>query len=86
MKMQDAPTFMRYFNHGKDKKEIEALEDKPMPKFMLFSNHAETMAAILHSFDFPMLLIEPSYMVLVNFYLDTSSYNVDLKLDKYSSK
>ena len=57
-----------------------------MPKFMLFSNHAETMAAILHSFDFPMLLIEPSYMVLVNFYLDTSSYNVDLKLDKYSSK
>ena len=58
-----------------------------MPKFMLFSNHAETMAAILHSFDFPMLLSpEPSYMVLVNFYLDTSSYNVDLKLDNFSTK
>ena len=85
MKMQDAPTFMRYFNHGKDEKDIEALEDKPMPKFILFSNHAETIASILHSFESEMLLSpEPSYMILVNFYLDTSSY--DIKLDNFSKK
>ena len=58
-----------------------------MPKFVLFSNHAETLGSILHSFDFPRLLSpEPSYMLLVNFYLDTSSYDVDLKLDNFSSK
>ena len=58
-----------------------------MPKFVLFSNHAETIASILHSFDFPMLLSpEPSYMILVNFYLDTASYDVDLKQKHFSKK
>ena len=56
-----------------------------MPKFILFSNHAETIASILHSFESEMLLSpEPSYMILVNFYLDTSSF--DVKLDKFSKK
>ena len=56
-----------------------------MPKFILFSNHAETIASILHSFESELFLSpEPSYMILVNFYLDTSSY--DVKLDKFSKK
>ena len=58
-----------------------------MPKFVLLSNHAENIASILHAFDSPMFLSpEPSYMILVNFYLDTSSYDVDLKLKNFSSQ
>ena len=42
-----------------------------MPKFVLYSGHAETVAPILHAFKSPLLLNpDAGSMVLVNFYVD----------------
>lgn len=60
---QDAEMFMHYFNMTGDA--------TAMPKFVLYSAHAETIAPILHAFESPLLLNPtPASMVLVNFYAD----------------
>lgn len=42
-----------------------------MPKFVLYSAHAETVAPILHAFDSPLLLTpEPAAMVMALYYED----------------
>ena len=49
-KMQDASTFMHYFNRTG-----QVSDTTPMPKFILYSAHAETVAPILHTLDHPLL-------------------------------
>ena len=52
---------MKYFSKSTDA--------TSMPKFVLYSAHAETVAPILHALKHPLLLNpEPSAMVLVNYY------------------
>ena len=47
-------------------------EATAMPKFVLYSAHAETVAPILHALQNPQLVTPPpASMVLVNYYLDT---------------
>lgn len=42
-----------------------------VPKFVLYSAHAETVAPILHAFDSPLLLTpEPAAIVMVLYYED----------------
>ena len=55
---------MHYFN-------MTGRVQESMPKFVLFSAHAETVAPILHAFNHPLLLTpDPASMVLVNYYED----------------
>lgn len=62
--LQDASTFMHYFNMTGT-----ATSTTAMPKFVFFSAHAETIAPILHAFEAPLVLNpDPASMVLVNFY------------------
>ena len=49
-KMQDATMFMHYFNRSG-----QVSDTTPMPKFILYSAHAETVAPILHAFDSALL-------------------------------
>ena len=52
-----------------------------MPKFILYSAHAETVAPILHAFDSALLETpQPAAMVFVNFYENSELLSLD---DRY---
>ena len=71
--MEDAPTFMHYFNRSG-----QVSDSTPMPKFILYSAHAETVAPILHAFDSPLLETpQPAAMVFVNFYENSELLSLD---------
>ena len=66
LELQDATTFMHYFNN-----EGTVTSETSMPKFVLYSAHAETMAPILHALQHPQLVTPPpASMVLINYYQD----------------
>lgn len=71
----DAEMFMHYFSMTGEAKA------KTMPKFVIYSGHAETMAPILRAFDFPTLLNpEPASMLLVHYYQNTDG-RIDVVID-----
>ena len=65
--LEYAPVFKKYFNKAGD--------DKPMPKFILFSAHKENLSPVLRALNFNEISngVPPASMILFNFYECTSS-------------
>ena len=62
--------FMYYYKY--------ADQHDTMPKFVLYSAHAETVAPIIRAFNFwPLLTPDPASMVLVNFYEQACPEDID---------